>query len=105
MPHITLGLIRGILAICLDYEITLLAAVMEPALLRILARLGLDFAPLGPLVQYHGLRQPCAANILDLIRGARERCGLLWQYVEPDLAAIAPPPKPGTRQVRQAGWG
>ncbi|HEY2540862.1 MAG TPA: PEP-CTERM/exosortase system-associated acyltransferase, partial [Stellaceae bacterium] len=71
MPHITLGLIRGILAICLDYEITLLAAVMEPALLRILARLGLDFAPLGPLVQYHGLRQPCAANILDLIRGAR----------------------------------
>lgn len=103
MPHITLGLIRGILAICLDYEITLLAAVMEPALLRILARLGLEFAPLGPLVQYHGFRQPCAADIADLIRGARQRCGLLWQYVEPELAAIAPPPEPGTRGVRQAG--
>lgn len=103
MPHITLGLIRGILAICLDYDITLLAAVMEPALLRILARLGLDFVPWGPLVQYHGLRQPCAAEITDLIRGARERSGLLWQYVEPELAAIAPPPV--TRKVRQAASG
>jgi N-acyl amino acid synthase of PEP-CTERM/exosortase system len=90
MPHITLGLIRGILGICLEYQITLLAAVMEPALLRILARLGLHFERLGPLVQYHGLRQPCAAEITELICSAREQSGPLWQYVEADVAAIAP---------------
>jgi N-acyl amino acid synthase of PEP-CTERM/exosortase system len=87
MPHITFGLIRGILGICLEHEITLLAAVMEPALLRILSRLGLDFEPMGPLVQYHGLRQPCAADIPKLIRRCRDRASLLWRYVEGDLSA------------------
>jgi N-acyl amino acid synthase of PEP-CTERM/exosortase system len=104
LPHITLGLIRGILGICLDYEIALLAAVMEPLLLRILARLGLDFAPLGPLVRYHGLRQPCAADIADLIHGARERRGVLWQIVEADVAAIAPTAPPDAFGLWHAGW-
>jgi N-acyl amino acid synthase of PEP-CTERM/exosortase system len=105
MPHITLGLIRGILGICLDYRITLLAAVMEPALLRILARLGLDFAPLGPLVRYHGLRQPCAAEIVGLIAGVRERCGPLWQVVEADVAAMAAAPGSGAFALRPAAQG
>jgi N-acyl amino acid synthase of PEP-CTERM/exosortase system len=61
-PHITFGLLRGLLGICLEYDIAVLAAVMEPALLRILTRLGLNFEPVGPLVEYHGLRQPlCSA--------------------------------------------
>ena len=92
MPHITFGLIRGILGICLEYEITSLAAVMEPPLLRLLARLGLHFDALGPLVEYHGLRQPCAAAITELIHGARDHCDLLWRYVEADVAALSPPP-------------
>src|SRR3974390_3348866 len=59
MPFISLGLIRGLFDICLEYEITHLAAVMEPPLIRILHRLGLGFTPIGGSVMHHGLRQPC----------------------------------------------
>ncbi len=82
LPHITFGLLRGILEICLEYEIAVLAAVMEPALLRILARFGLDFEPLGPLVEHHGLRQPCLAEIVALWEQSRRQAGPLWHYLE-----------------------
>jgi N-acyl amino acid synthase of PEP-CTERM/exosortase system len=82
MPHITFGLLRGILEICREYQITVLAAVMEPALLRVLERLGLKFEPIGALVDYHGLRQPCSARIATLLNNSREQRGPLWNYLE-----------------------
>ena len=81
MPFITLGLLRGLFDICLDYEITHLAAVMEPPLIRILRRLGLDFMPIGGLVEHHGWRQPCIARLADLVRHSRDSESLLWQYL------------------------
>jgi N-acyl amino acid synthase of PEP-CTERM/exosortase system len=80
MPYITFGLIRGVLGICLDYGITYLAAVAEPALIRILVRLGLDFKPVGSPVEHHGIRQPCVARLLDLIQRSRDGQSLLWLY-------------------------
>ncbi len=80
MPFITLGLLRGVFDICLEYEITHLAAVMEPPLIRILRRLGLEFVPIGGLVEHHGRRQPCIAKLADLIQKSRESASLLWQY-------------------------
>ena len=80
MPFISLGLIRGMFDICLEYEITHLAAVMEPPLIRILHRLGLDFTPIGEIVMHHGLRQPCFALLDDLIQHSRETDSIVWQY-------------------------
>ncbi len=101
IPHVTLGLLRGILGICLDYEIAVLAAVMEPPLLRILCRLGLDFEPLGPLVEHHGRRQPCVARVAELIGRSRDRASLLWQYVEAHGGAPAASP---SFAAGEAGW-
>ena len=80
MPFITLGLLRGVFAICLEYNITHLAAVMEPPLIRILRRLGLDFTPIGELVEHHGVRQPCIARLADLVQQSHEINSLVWQY-------------------------
>jgi N-acyl amino acid synthase of PEP-CTERM/exosortase system len=85
LPRLTFGLIRGILGICLDYQISELAAVMEPALIRILRRLGLDFEPLGSPVEYHGVRQPCVARLRDLIQRSRDRESPLWLYASGEL--------------------
>ena len=41
---------------------------MEPQLLRMLALLGIRFQPIGPLVSYHGLRQPSFCHIPVAIR-------------------------------------
>jgi N-acyl amino acid synthase of PEP-CTERM/exosortase system len=81
MPYITFGLLHGILGICFERGITHLAAVMEPPLVRLLARLGLRFEPVGGLVEHHGLRQPCVAGLGDLVRHSRDNATLLWRYI------------------------
>lgn len=90
LPQITFGLLRGILGICIECDIAVVVAVMEPALLRILRRLGLDFEPLGPLVEHHGWRQPSVAHFESLLRQSRACAGPLWRYVATDLSTITP---------------
>jgi N-acyl amino acid synthase of PEP-CTERM/exosortase system len=86
MPYITLGLIRGMFEVCLEHDITHIAAVMEPPLIRILDRLGLHFTPIGRVVVHHGLRQPCYALLDELIEDARDDDTMVWQYaMEPLL--------------------
>lgn len=80
LPFIILGLVRGVFGICLEYGIANLAAVMEPPLIRIFRRLGLDFMPIGSPVEHHGVRQPCVARLEDFIQQSRERDSLVWQY-------------------------
>lgn len=65
-PNITLGLMKAIAEMSIHNGITHLTAMMEPALLRLTSRLGIKFTPLGRLVDYHGQRQPCFAEIKDL---------------------------------------
>ena len=97
MPFITFGLLRAVLGICLEHGIVHLAAMMEPALLRLLFRLGLVFEPLGGLVEHHGLRQPCVARLADLTRRSREEASLLWHYASREAAAT------GTVRVASGG--
>ncbi len=78
LPHITYGLIRACLLMSLRHGITHVAAVMEPALMRLIARLGLRFEAEGELVEFHGLRQPCSAAIEDLIARVREVREDMW---------------------------
>ena len=80
IPYITYGLIRGVVEICGEYGISHICAVMEPALIRVLGRFGLEFESIGGLVEHHGVRQPCVARLVDLMEGSRFRNPMLWQY-------------------------
>lgn len=62
-PELSLGLMQAVMAMALKNGITHLCAVMEPALLRMVRRLGMDFLSLGAEVNYHGRRQPCYLHI------------------------------------------
>jgi N-acyl amino acid synthase of PEP-CTERM/exosortase system len=74
LPHLTLGLIESLVRMSVDNGITHWCAVMEPTLLRLLTRLGIHFEPIGPLVDYHGRRQPCYIPLEVLLpRVQRER--------------------------------
>jgi N-acyl amino acid synthase of PEP-CTERM/exosortase system len=66
IPHISLGLMQAIVDMARRGGVTHLCAMMEPALLRMLSRLGIHFNNLGPRVEYHGTRQPCYSD-LDLL--------------------------------------
>lgn len=79
MPHITLGLLRACLQMSAERDVTHLFAVMEPSLIRLIRRFGLHFEPLGPTVNYHGVRQPCFAEIEDLLSYSQTHKEELWQ--------------------------
>jgi N-acyl amino acid synthase of PEP-CTERM/exosortase system len=72
--HLPLGLIKSCVEMSVREEMSHWAAVMEPALLRLLTRLGIHFNPLGSLVEHHGRRQPCWADVgimLDRVHAER----------------------------------
>lgn len=74
VPNLCIGLIASLVRMARDAHMRHVAAVMDPALLRLLARLGIHFFPLGPLVSHHGRRQPCHSDIdLALARTWIER--------------------------------
>lgn len=71
LPYITIGLMTAVAKLSVRHGMTHLCAVMAPALLRLLSTIGMEFQPLGALVEYHGTRQPCIAAAADLLAGVR----------------------------------
>lgn len=69
VPHLSLGLLRGVATLAAERGVRTICAAIAPSLLRSLRRWGLSFEPLGPLVEYHGLRQPCIADCERLLSG------------------------------------
>jgi len=67
LPHISLGLIAMLFVISKENNVKYWYAAMEPSLSRLLTRLGIKFTPIGPIMDYHGRRQPMIANVNDLL--------------------------------------
>lgn len=81
VPNMTLGLIEGLIEISLNHGVLYWCAVMERPLLRLLARLGIHFENIGPLVEYHGRRQPCYLRIDRMLRQVREERPDVWEIL------------------------
>jgi N-acyl amino acid synthase of PEP-CTERM/exosortase system len=79
LPLVTFGLIQAVLMMAVAGDITHIVAMMEPPLLRLLQRLGIEFHPIGGLVDHHGLRQPGWAAIERLIDRVRDCHHELWE--------------------------
>ncbi len=79
LPILTIGLIQAVVIMSSVSGITHIVAMMEPSLLRLLHRVGVEFHSLGDLVEYHGLRQPCWAAVAQLIERAKECHRELWE--------------------------
>jgi N-acyl amino acid synthase of PEP-CTERM/exosortase system len=81
VPHMSLGLMRGVCLVAAQCGIENVCAAMSPPLLRLLERFGLLFERLGPSIEYHGLRQPCVADGERLLAGMAERHGEYYQLI------------------------
>lgn len=74
IPNMMLGLIEGLVRMSGEEGVHYWCAMMEPCLLRLLARIGIHFDPLGDLVDHHGRRQPCYTYLPAMLhRTERER--------------------------------
>ncbi len=81
IPHITLGLFLAIVRMSVRHNITHWYAVMEPALLRLLKKFNIEFIPLGPMVDYHGKRQPCVAELAVVLESMERNCPDVWALI------------------------
>lgn len=90
IPHITLGLMTAIVRMSLMQKLTHWTVVIEPTLQRLLRKLGIEFIPVGKIIEYHGRRRTLYNEIgalLDRIYEERPEiwavitdCGKLWPY-------------------------
>ncbi len=81
---VRLGLMQGILRLSRELGLTHWCAIMEPTLFRLLQMSSIYFLPLGPLVEYHGLRQPAFLDIDAALDRARFEQPDAWNYVTLD---------------------
>ena len=81
LPFITLGLMNAIVRMSVANGVTHWCAVMEPSLIRLLARLGIHFHPLSSLIEYHGYRQPCAARGAEILEAIRAKRAEAWHII------------------------
>jgi len=80
-PLMRLGLFRGLVHMSITHGITYWCAVMEPTLLRMFHAMAIRPEPLGPMVDFHGQRQPCYLDLHEMLDTmARERPAM-WEVL------------------------
>lgn len=91
IPHISLGLMQAVVAMSKNRGITHIYAVMEPALLRMLRGLGIYFEKLGPVVEFHGQRQPCFCDLDRVLATSWKERPEVWDVLTDGGQLWAPP--------------
>lgn len=81
IPHLCLGLIEALVVNSARHGVTHWCAAMEPSLLRMLRALGIHFHPLGPRVQYRGVRQPCYTEVDQMLRRTHQQRRDIWELI------------------------
>lgn len=76
-----LGLMQGIVKLSELMALTHWCAIMEPFLLRLLQMNAIYLSSLGPVVEYHGSRQPTFGHIRTVLDQIRREQSHVWDYV------------------------
>jgi len=86
---VTLALIRAFIGLAAKNNVQFFCAMMEPALLRRVARLGIHFDRIGDDVEFHGRRQPSAINVSVMFDRVRQEREDVWHFIT-DSGAYTP---------------
>ncbi|HBC58097.1 MAG TPA: PEP-CTERM/exosortase system-associated acyltransferase [Gammaproteobacteria bacterium] len=81
LPYITLGLFRSIVQMSADQGIDNWFAVMEPMLLRLLKRFGIEFMRIGTDVEYHGKRVPVFNSVEEVLLGIQHLRPEVYHFI------------------------
>lgn len=91
-PLLRLALVSGILQLSVELGLTHWCAAMERSLLRLLGATGIHLTPIGPLVEYRGLRQPVLGKIETVLARGRRECPMFYNFVVQRNHLSGPPP-------------
>jgi N-acyl-L-homoserine lactone synthetase len=76
-----LCLIRGLVQLSAETELTHWCAIMERTLLRLLRATGIHFVAVGPTVEHHGTRQPAVCGIANMLSRMKLEQPIAWAYI------------------------
>jgi N-acyl-L-homoserine lactone synthetase len=76
-----LCLVRGIVQISAEGDLTHWCAIMERSLLRLLRATAIHFVPVGPAVEYHGIRQPAVCGVGTMLSRMKLEQPLVWAFI------------------------
>jgi len=76
-----LSLIQFLLRQCVEQNVLYWTAVMEGTFLRMLARMGIHFTSIGPVVFHHGYRQPCYCYLPTMLEELKFEQPDYWQVI------------------------
>jgi N-acyl-L-homoserine lactone synthetase len=79
-------LIQGLIQISGELGLTHWCAIMERTLLRLLRSTSIYFLPVGPAIEYHGLRQPAIYTLADGLERMRRENPQIWSFLTLDGA-------------------
>ena len=76
-----LALMRGLVQLSQAQGVTHLCAMMERTLLRLLRATAIHFEEMGPVVEYHGLRQPAFCDLTEMLHRTAKEQPVAWNYI------------------------
>lgn len=76
-----LYLIRGIVQLSGELNLTHWCALMEPKLLRLLQFSAIYFHQISGMVEHHGLRQPSCVGLGEMLDRVREEKPVVWDFI------------------------
>ena len=76
-----LCLMRGIVEVSGRMNLTHWCAIMERSLLRLLRATAIHFQPVGPTVEFHGVRQPTVGAIDTILERIRREQPVVWSFI------------------------
>lgn len=80
-PMMRLGLFQGLVRMSLQHGITHWCAMMEPTLIRMFSAMAIRFLPIGPMVEFRGLRQPCYIDVYAMLNAVMRERPAFWQII------------------------
>ncbi|HYZ61819.1 MAG TPA: GNAT family N-acyltransferase [Acetobacteraceae bacterium] len=96
-----LYLIQGIVQLSGELGLTHWCAIMEKTLLRLLRSTSIYFLPVGPAIEYHGVRQPAIFTLEDGLERMRREQPQIWSFLTLDGSLWSPEMVAGTTQGGQ----
>jgi len=79
--EISIGLFKAIVQMSAEQNMGYWLALMEPQLIRLLARIGIHFNHLSESIKYCGKRHVCFENAAEVLRGIQRQRPDIWTFI------------------------
>jgi N-acyl amino acid synthase of PEP-CTERM/exosortase system len=80
-PLMRLGLLHMLIRMSVMNGITHWYGLIEPSLMRMMSAMSFNPVPMGSLVEYHGLRQPCFCSLSKVLAEVKRERPSFWEVL------------------------